>query len=177
MPGPPSEAEIRPDASEHNAYYTRYVERVPDGDIVVTLERQGRETMATLAGIGEARSLHRYAPGKWSIKDVVGHVTDAERVFALRALAFSRGEVARLFGFDQDAWVRTAGFDRRPFRDLVAEFEAVRRATLLQLAGLDAEQWRRRGVANEVEASVRALAWIIAGHERHHLEILRERYL
>lgn len=167
----------RPDPTEYAAYYGTYVDLVPPGEILRTLEAQLHATLALLTPVDEATALHRYAPGKWSVKEVLGHVIDSERVFALRALAFSRGERARLFGFEQDDWVAAGGFDGRPLRDLLAEFEAVRRATLHQFAGLDATAWMRRGVANDVEFTVRAVPWILAGHERHHVDVLRKRYL
>jgi len=167
----------RPDPSEHAPYYGTYVAEVPDGDILATLQAQGRDTRALLSGVDEASAARRYAPGKWSVKEVVGHVADSERVFAVRALAFSRGERAGLFGFDENAWAAEAGFDRRPLRDVADELAAVREATIRLFGGLSQDQWLRRGVANGVEFTVRALAWIVAGHERHHVAVLRDRYL
>src|SRR4029077_5181557 len=120
---------------------------------------------------------HRYAPGKWSIKEVIGHVSDAERVFSHRALRFARGDRTRLPGFDEKAYTPAGRFDARPLPDLAAELDAVRHATIALFAGLDSEALARRGPANNKEVSVRALAYIIAGHERHHVGILRERYL
>jgi len=167
----------RPAVSEHAPFYGRYIEQVPDGPIAETLEAQRRESADLLRGIGEEGSLHRYEPGKWSVKEVVGHVIDVERVFALRALAFSRAERQPLFGMEQDEWVAAATFDRQPIADLADELDSVRRATLTLLRGLAAEQWLRRGTASGCEFTVRSIPWIIAGHERHHVGILRERYL
>jgi uncharacterized damage-inducible protein DinB len=167
----------RPEAGEYAPFYGRYIGQVPDGPVAATLEAQGREAAALLAGLDEERALHRYAPGKWSVKEVVGHVIDVERVFALRALAFSRAERQPLFGMEQDEWVAAAGFDRQPIADLADELASVRRATLTLTRGLDDDQWMRRGTASGCEFTVRATLWIIAGHERHHLQVLREKYL
>ncbi|HYE16440.1 MAG TPA: DinB family protein [Pyrinomonadaceae bacterium] len=167
----------RPGAGEHAPYYERYVSLVPDGDVVATLGRQFAETRALLEGISEEKAGSRYAEGKWSIKELVGHLIDAERVFAYRALRFSRGDTTPLPGFEQDDYVRAADFDSRTLRSLALEFEHVRASTILMLQGLGAEAWGRRGTASDSEVSVRALAYIIAGHELHHVRILRERYL
>jgi len=166
----------RPVAAEYAPYYGRYIDKVPDGDLLRTLEDQGRETQAVLAGLSEAKALHRYAPGKWSVKEVVGHVTDTERVFSYRALRFARGDATALPGFDENAWVPAGSFDARSLADLAAELDAVRRATLALFRGLDAAALARRGTASDNAVSVRAIAWIIAGHERHHVALLHERY-
>jgi len=160
----------RPEPSEYVPYYQTYISKVPPkGDLRTVLEDQRRETQHLLAGLSDAKALHRYAPGKWSIKEVVGHVTDTERVFGYRALVFG--------GFDEKSWVPAGRFDARPLKELAAELDAVRRATIALFLGLDADALGRRGTANNNPISVRALAWIIAGHERHHVAILRERYL
>ncbi len=173
----PAAASARPDPDEYAPYYAGYIAGIPDGDILATLEAQGETTAGLLAGIPEERGDHRYAPGKWSLKEVVGHVNDAERVFALRALAFARGERAALFGMEQDEWVAAAGFDRRTVRSLAEEFRAIRLATLHLFRGLAPEDWARRGTASGVRFTVRAIPWILAGHERHHVHVIRERYL
>ena len=173
----PPARETKPDQSEHLPYYGRYISLVRDGDVVSTLEAQARDTKAFLAGIGSAVSGYRYAPGKWSVKEMVGHVIDTERVFSARALIFARGDAARLPGFEQDDYVSTASHDAIPFPELVAELDAVRRSTVFLFQHLSEEAWLRRGIANDAEISVRALAYIIAGHELHHLEMLRTRYL
>ncbi len=164
----------RPEAAEYAPFYGTYIARVPEGDLLQLLEEQRRDSQALLAGIPEARALHRYAPGKWSIKEVVGHLMDSERVFCYRALRFARGDAKPLQGFDETAWVPAGTFDVRPLTDLAAELDAVRRATIALFRSFDAA---RRGTANDKEISVRALAYIVAGHERHHVGILRERYL
>jgi uncharacterized protein (TIGR03083 family) len=170
-------APARPEAGEYASYYEKYVALVPDGDVVKTLERQTAETTALLRSLTEERAASRYEAGKWSVKEVVGHITDAERVFAYRALCFARGERTPLPSFDQDDYMRDANFDARTLSSLVEEYESVRSATLTLLRSLDADAWQRRGTASNNEVSVRALAHIIAGHELHHVKILRERYL
>jgi hypothetical protein len=167
----------RPATTEFAPYYGRYIERVPDDDLLATLSRQHDDTQTLLKSIPPARWGHRYAPGKWSVAEVIGHLADVERVFAYRALRFARGDATPLPGFDENAWMPQSGYDRRPLPAIAAEFETVRRATLAFLRGLDDEMVLRRGRANDVEFSVRACAWIIAGHELHHVALLRERYL
>jgi hypothetical protein len=167
----------RPDPSEYNPYYGKYIVLVPDGDLLRTLEAQNRETMSLLAPLTEARGDFAYAPGKWTLKEVIGHLTDSERVFSYRALRFARGDQAPLASFEQDDWVPQSGAARRTLADLATEYADVRRATLDLLTHLPPEAPVRRGTASDKEISVRALAWIIAGHERHHLKIIREKYL
>ena len=167
----------RPEKSEYPPYCEGYISRVPDGDILGILGKQLDDTLALIKTIPEARGDSRYAEGKWSVKEVIGHVIDTERVFAYRALRFARGDATPLAGFEQDDFVRGAAFDKRSLSDLADEYEHVRRATISLFANLDAEAWSRKGSANNNETSVRALAFIIAGHERHHVEVLRTRYL
>jgi DinB family protein len=167
----------RPDSSEYPPYTEGYISQVPDGDIVTTLGKQLEETLALINSIPEARGGWRYAEGKWSVKELIGHVIDSERIFAYRALRFARGDATPLSGFEQDDYVRGGAFDKLSLSDLANEYGHVRRATISLFANLDGEAWTRRGSANNNEASVRALAFIIAGHERHHVEILRTRYL
>jgi hypothetical protein len=167
----------RPASSEYAPFYGGYVGAVPDGDFLPLLERQGSETVALLRAVSEKTSQHRYAPGKWSIREVVGHLTDAERVFTYRALSFARGDATPLPSFDENTWAATSNADRRPLADLIGDFEAVRAATLALLRGFDEEQFARAGIASGHQVTVRALAYIVAGHERHHVRILRERYL
>ncbi len=167
----------RPDATEYAPFYGTYIGKVPEGDLLQLLDEQRRATQVLLAGIPEARALHRYAPGKWSVKEVVGHLMDSERVFCYRALRFARGDQTPLSGFDENVYVPAGKFDPRPVADVAAELDAVRRATIALFHGFDAAALARRGTANGKEVSVRALAYIIAGHERHHVAILRERYV
>jgi hypothetical protein len=167
----------RPDATEYGPAYGAYVGRVPEGDLLALLEQQRHETQDLLASVPEGKALYRYAPGKWSIKEVAGHLMDSERVFAYRALRFARGDQTPLSGFDEKHYAAAGTFDARPLRDLAAELDSVRGATIALFRSLDAAALVRRGTANDREVSVRALAYIIAGHERHHVAILRERYL
>ncbi len=171
-----SHFETRPAAPEHAPYYAKYIALVPGGDVVGLLRAQAGETRALLAALDDARAVARYAPGKWSVKEVLGHVADSERVFAYRALRIARGDATPLPGFEQDDYVVSGGFDRRPLADLVEELAAVRAATLALLASFDSTAWLRMGTASGHPVSVRALACIIAGHERHHVGILRDRY-
>jgi len=167
----------RPDSSEHAPYYGKYIALVPGNNIVGTLDSQGRETAEFLAGVGEQRAAYRYATDKWSVKEVIGHIADSERIFAYRALRIARADQTPIEGFEQDDYVRAAQFDRLSLADLVAELKAVRQATLRLFESLETEAWLRRGVANNNEVSVRAVAYIIAGHELHHCHVLREKYL
>jgi hypothetical protein len=167
----------RPDATEYAPFYETYVSKVPEGDLLRLLEDQRRETQRLLAGLSETQALHRYAPGKWSVKEVVGHLADCERVFGYRALRFARADDHALAGFDETVWVPAGGFDARSLTDLATELDAVRRATIALFQGFDPAAFTRRGTANNQPISVRALAYVIAGHERHHVAILRDRYL
>ncbi len=167
----------RPASSEHAPAFQKYIDRVSGGDILAVLGGQIGETRALIASIPESEGGHRYAPGKWTIREVIGHLSDAERIFAYRALRFARADATPLCGFDENTYIAPGGFDNRTLADLTDEYAAVRRATVTLFRGLDADAWTRRGTANQSECSVRALAWIIAGHERHHVSILRERYL
>ncbi|MEO5579255.1 MAG: DinB family protein [Gemmatimonadaceae bacterium] len=167
----------RPGPDEYSQDLASYVARVPDGDVIDILSTQIVETAALLHDLPDSRGDQRYAPGKWSIREVVGHMADTERVFAYRALCFSRGDPAPLPGFDQDDYVRAAPFPRISLVDLVDEFEHLRWATLHLFRNLDDDALMRRGSANGNEISVRALAFLCAGHENHHVDILRTRYL
>jgi hypothetical protein len=167
----------RPRSTEHDPYYSRYIDQVPEGDVLDTLGWQMRDTLAFLRGLPESAGDSRYAPGKWSVKEVVGHITDTERIMSYRALRIARGDTTPLPGFEQDDYVKAANSGRRQLAGLASEFESVRNATLSLFRSLDDEALLRRGVANKVEVTPRALAYIIAGHERHHLEILRTRYV
>ena len=167
----------RPAADEYAPYYGGYVGLVPDGEILVLLRDQLAETEALLREFRGDRGDHRYAAGKWSVKEIVGHIADTERIFAYRALRFARGDRTPLPGYEQDDFVRGANFGARALPEIAGELRSVRMASITLFAGLSEEALQRRGPANNVEFSVRALAWIIAGHERHHARIIRERYL
>jgi hypothetical protein len=168
---------LPPEASEYSPYYGKYIALVRGTDLIGALEAQIPESLAVFHGIGDEKALHCYAPGKWSIKEVLGHLTDAERIFAYRALRFARNDARPLLGFDQDPYVAAAGSDARPWSDMIAEFEHVRRASILLFRGFSPEAAMRAGVASDASVTVRALGYIIAGHELHHMGILRERYL
>jgi uncharacterized damage-inducible protein DinB len=167
----------RPRDDEYVPYYDRYISLVPDGDIVEILRTQIAETLSLLRSIPEERASHRYAPGKWSIKEVVGHVSDAERIFAYRALRIARADATPLPGFDENAYVPAGNFESRTLASMANELEAVRRASIAFFETLDVDAAARRGTANNAEVSARALAYIVAGHERHHVNILKDRYL
>ena len=173
----PGHSSIRPSLSEYNAYDQPYVSESPGDDVLAALAAQRDSTAALLAGIPEAKAGFRYAPGKWSVKEVIGHLADSERVFAYRALRVARADATPLASFDENAWMPEAGFDRRTLADIAAEFRAVRDGTLALFHGFDASAWPRVGTASGHPISARALAWIISGHEAHHLRVLAERYL
>lgn len=168
---------IRPKPDEHIAYYSMYIDRVPDGDIVETLSRQIPGTLAFLRGIPDSKADHRYAPGKWSIKEIIGHLADGERVFQYRAFRFSRADATPVPGFDENLYVANAPFSRLRMSDLIDDLEHLRQSTIHLFRSMDEEAFARRGVANDNEVSVRAIAYIMAGHETHHLQVMRERYL
>jgi hypothetical protein len=167
----------RPEPQEAAAYYFRYIDRIQSEDVLETLEAQLDETQALLGGISEERSLHRYGPDKWSIREVLNHVTDTERVFVFRALWFGRGFDTPLPSFDQNVAVPTARADEISWARHMEEFRSVRLATLGFFRNLPAEGWTRSGIASDNLVTVRALAYITAGHTAHHLALLRERYL
>jgi len=167
----------RPEAGEYAEFYDKYIALVPGTDILGALEAQ-RLVMAKLLGPRrERKGNFRYAADKWSVKEVIGHVSDSERIFAYRALRFARADSTPLSGFEQDDYVKSGGFGDRTLADLAEEFAEVRGATIALFSGLEAAAWQRRGVANKNEVSVRALAYIIAGHDLHHRRTLEEKYL
>ena len=168
---------VPPDRSEAAEFYFTYIDKVPPGDVRQLLAGQAGEVLTLLRGITEERSLSRYAPGKWSIREVVSHINDAERVFSFRALWFARGLAAPLAGFDQDDVIRLAAAEDRSWQSHLDEFAAIRSATVALFDGLPDAAWDRRGIASEKPVSVRALAYICAGHVAHHLDVLRTRYL
>ena len=165
----------RPSPDEYGQNHERYIGLVTSGNILVTLAAQVDETLETLRGVSEADALRRQPPYHWSLMEVVGHVTDAERVFAYRAMRIARNDPTPLPSFDENDYVAQAKFDARPLSDLVDEFSLVRRSTLALLQGLDAVAWVRRGTVSGTSVSVRAIAYVIAGHERHHAVVLAER--
>jgi DinB superfamily len=166
----------RPQSGEYASYYEKYVSLIPGDDILGTLETQRLQMALLLAGRSERDGNFRYAAGKWTVKEVIGHIGDCERIFSYRALRISRGDRTPIEGFEQDDYVRNGGFGDRTLADLALEFDVVRNSTVSLLRTLSGESWQLRGIANKNEVSVRALAFIIAGHELHHRRILEEQY-
>jgi uncharacterized damage-inducible protein DinB len=167
----------RPQSTEAADYYFQYINLITSDDIVPAMEDQMGEMLQFLSGISEEQSLHAYAPGKWTIREVLNHVNDGERVFAGRAFWFARGFHDALPSFDQDVAVPMAKANNTSWADLVEEFKNVRLATISFFKTLPAEAWERTGVASDNPVSVRAIAYIIAGHVTHHIGVLREKYL
>ena len=167
----------RPAPGEYAPFHAGYVAMVPDGDVLATLKKQHSETVRLLARLGEPKSRHRYAPGKWSIREVIGHLIDAERVFTYRALTFARGDKTPLPGFDENMWAAASNADSRTLKSLLEELKALRSATLALFRSFNAEELARIGIASGHPVSVRGLLYVTTGHERHHIKILRERYL
>jgi len=165
----------RPEPTEYAPFYATYVKLVPEGDILTTLETQLVEMLDLLRPVSEVESLVRHAPYTWSTRQVVGHMTDAERVFAYRALRFSRGDETPLASFDEDAYTNAGGFDRFPLADLLGEFESTRRSNLFLFQHLSPDAWARGGQASGKHVTVLALAHILAGHAFHHTAILKKR--
>jgi len=170
-------ASLRPQPGEYAPFYDGYISLVPGNNVLAALDEQRRQMLLLLSGRTEADGEIRYAPDKWSLKEVLGHVNDGERILSYRALRIARGDATPIEGFEQDDYVRNGPFGRRTLADLVEDYIAVRRATVSLLRNLDEAAWSRRGVANKNEVTVRALAYIIAGHELHHRKILEEKYL
>jgi len=167
----------RPQPTEAAPYYSSYIDLVPDEDIVDTLRSQLDNTTAFLAAISEEQSFHRYAPDKWTMREVLSHMNDTERVFLYRALWFARGFAEPLPSFDQDIGVRGAGANDVSWSDHVEEFQNIRRATISFFKNLPDSAWSRTGVASGNPFTVRSLAYIIAGHLAHHQGVLKDRYL
>jgi len=170
-------ASLRPQSGEYAPYYDRYISLVPGTDVLAALDDQRRQMLLLLSGRTEADGDLRYAPEKWSLKEVLGHINDAERILSYRALRISRGDATPIEGFEQDDYVHNGPFGRVPLADLIEDYIAVRRATVSLFRNLDEAAWTRRGIANKNEVTVRALAFIIAGHELHHRRIVEEKYL
>lgn len=166
----------RPRGDEAAPYYWRYIDRVPGDDVLGVLAEQEARIGPWIDGIGEERSRHRYQPDKWTLRELLAHVADSERVFVSRAFWFARGFQSPLPDFDQDVCSRAARANDRPWSHHAADFRAVRRATLTFFQGLPPEAWSRTGMASGNPFTVRSLAYVVAGHLEHHLAIARERY-
>ncbi len=173
---PPAFTVAHPKAGEYAPYYDRYISLVNTTDILGTLDGQRRQMMLLLSGRDEAEGDFRYAPGKWSAKEVLGHVCDTERIFAYRALRIARADQTPIEGFEQDDYIRNGPFAQLPLAEVIEDYIAVRRASLTLFRNLDEAAWSRRGTANKNEVSVRAIAYTLAGHEIHHRRILEEKY-
>ncbi|MGZ4161004.1 MAG: DinB family protein [Neobacillus sp.] len=167
----------RPVISEYDSYFSKYVNLVPDGDILEILEQQNKETNILLEDISNTQGLFKYSPNKWSMKEVIGHLTDTERILGYALLCIARGEAISLPNYDKNVYVQSAAFDKHSMEDLLANLSIVRKSTLQLLKSLNSEDWLRRGIANGSEVTVRALVIILAGHELHHRKIIKEFYI
>lgn len=167
----------RPENTEYSDWYAGYVGSVQETDIISALEKQADEVKEFFAEIDEEKGLYRYAEDKWTIKELLGHINDGERVFAYRALRFSRNDETALAGFDENPYVAQSNFNERKLSDLVEEFVLLRRANMFIFRNLKESDWDNAGIASEAKVTVRGLAYIMVGHIRHHLKILKERYL
>jgi len=167
----------RPEKNEYAEFYANYVSLVKETDIVSALQNQAGELRELFAGISVEQENFRYATSKWSVKELLGHLTDGERVFSYRALRISRGDQTPLMGFEENDYVANSNFGNSNFADLVEEFSLLRHSNVLLFKNLTEEAWLRTGTASDATVSVRALAFIMVGHVRHHTNILRERYL
>jgi DinB family protein len=167
----------RPLENEYAPYFHNYVSQAPEEDILPAMRSQVDALDVLLDGVTPDRETYRYAEGKWSIREIVGHLIDGERTFGYRVLCIARGDTQNLPGFDQDQYMLTAPFDRIDLEDLLSEFRLVRLSNMAMLRTLDEAAWTRMGTANDSPVSVRALVYVMVGHVRHHMDVLRERYL
>ncbi|MFY9673165.1 MAG: DinB family protein [Terriglobales bacterium] len=167
----------RPQTDEYNPYYEQYISLVKTDDIVGSLQKQAQETRDLLGKVSAEKAEFRYAPGKWSVKEVLGHINDTERIMSYRVLRIARGDQTPIEGFEQDDYIASGKFGQRTVGDLLQEFLTIRNATIELIRHLDAETSERRGTANNKPISARAMVYIIAGHELHHRKILQEKYL
>ncbi|AWB45235.1 DinB family protein [Paenibacillus sp. CAA11] len=167
----------KPEVGEYADYYGEYIASVPETGLIQVLEQQLEDYASVLSGLSAEQAGFRYAEGKWSIKEVVGHATDTERIMAYRLLRIARGDTTELAGFNEVEFVNHSGFEERELTDLLEEQRAVRQATLVLIQSLSEEAWYRKGIASGYGVTVRALAYIIAGHTEHHLNIIKDRYL
>lgn len=166
----------RPEATEYAPFYANYISKVPGPDALRVLESQRTQMLQLFSSRGEREGNFRYAPGKWTVKEVLGHITDSERIFTYRALRIARGDQTPLPGFEQDDFVKNGAFGGRTLTNLAEEFGSVRGASIALFYSFGEEVWDRRGVASQKEVTVRALAFITAGHQMHHRAILEEQY-
>lgn len=167
----------RPEKTEYAEAYDRYVQRVPDGDLTEMMKTQNLNSRELILNLSDAKLSYRYAPGKWSIKEIIQHLIDAERIFSYRALRFARKDKTPLPGFEENDYAPASQADRRAITELMDEFGAVREASIRLFRSFDAPMFGATGVASGNPITVRALAYIIPGHELHHMAVIRERYL
>lgn len=167
----------KPQATEHPESYTRYIEKVPQGNLITQLSTQLNETISFLKTIPKEKFNYRYAEGKWTIKQIIQHLSDCERVFCYRALRFARNDNTALAGFEENDYANEANTELRSIEQLLEEFSAIRQSTLCLVKSFSDEELKRKGIANNKSISVNALCYIIAGHELHHASIIKERYL
>jgi len=165
-----------PSETEYAPFYARYIARVPEADLLQVLEQQPAELRALADSIDPEDELHRYAPDKWSIRQTFGHMIDTERVMGYRAFCIGRGETKALPGFDEKQYVARADSDDRPVKEMVHEFAAIRQSHLWVIRRWTPEEWSRLGNANNYPMSARAIAYVMAGHVRHHVALMREKY-
>ncbi|MGD7008760.1 DinB family protein [Metabacillus sp. 84] len=168
---------IRPEKHEFHPHYQPYIDLIPSGDLIMILEQQIEETLRLLEGLTEAEGVRHYASGKWTVKEVIGHIADTERIMAYRLLVICRGEQHEFRGYNDESYVKQAGFNEQTMAWHMKNLLAVRQATIMLMKGLQSSAWTLTGRANGSSVTVLALAAIIAGHERHHVKILRDRYL
>jgi uncharacterized damage-inducible protein DinB len=167
----------RPQKGDYAEHFEKYIALVPSGDFLEILRNQQKDLVRLLSPLTDEQGEYRYAPDKWSIKEVLGHINDAERIFAYRLLRIARGDQTPLASFEQDGYIQTGNFGARKLSDLLDEFSVIREATIVLVRSLDEAAWLRRGVSSQKEITTTALAFIITGHVRHHRLLLEERYL
>jgi uncharacterized damage-inducible protein DinB len=166
----------KPEPGTYPAYYQTYIDKVQGDDTIALMEKGLEETTGLIQSIAPDKEDHRYAEGKWSVKEVIGHIVDTERVFSYRAMCIARGEQGSLPGFEQDDYVAKGKFDKRSLSNLLEEYTGLRRSNIALFKSFDEEQASRMGTANKNPIQVRAIIAIIVGHEQHHMQVLKERY-
>lgn len=166
----------RPEPDEYGEFYKNYIELIDEPNIVQVLIQQGQQTYAVIQRLTTDEASHRYEKDKWSVKEIFGHLVDTERIMAYRALCISRGETTSLPGYDHETYVQEAEFENRSLQSISTEYDALRNSNISMFNSFSKNQTMRKGTANDVTVSVRGLAYIIAGHERHHMQILENKY-
>jgi len=169
--------QTRPHEDEYHEFYASYVARVPEGDLITYMTDQAKKADSMLSVVAPEHENYRYAEGKWSLKEVIRHILDTEWIFLYRALSIARGDKGPFPGIDQDDYMAGLSVEHVSLADLASEMKSLREALLTMISGLRDSDWNRRGIASECEVSVRALLFIIAGHQQHHLDVLRKKYL